>query len=83
MKKLLMRLLPALCLSIALIVSAFIFENGCKQIARGLFAVSFSTQGATESIGKNIQDFPSRISCSCGRVYGGGCEWVYGCGWFA
>ncbi|MBA7563086.1 hypothetical protein ES708_04739 [subsurface metagenome] len=62
MNKILIRLLPALFISIALIVSELIFENGCKHIARGLSAISYSTRDVTDSIMRNIQDFPSYLT---------------------
>lgn len=62
MKKILIRILPALVIGIALIVSTLIFTRGIHNLAGGLYNISYSIKNitnSTETMYQKIQDFPS------------------------
>jgi len=64
MKRTLLRILPSLVIGISLIVSALIFEKGMRDLAGGLYDISYSVRNVADSAEKTyqeIQDFPSSI----------------------
>ncbi|MCP6720459.1 MAG: hypothetical protein KJI72_04050 [Patescibacteria group bacterium] len=65
MKRTLIRILPALLISVALIVSALILAKGMRDLAGGLYNISYSVKdavGSAETMYQEIQDFPSFMS---------------------
>jgi len=65
MKKILFRILPALMIGIAMIVSALIFERGMRDLANGLYNISHSVQevaSSAETMYQTVQDFPSFLN---------------------
>ena len=58
MKKTLIRILPALVLGVSLIISALIIEKGMRDLAGGLYNISYAV-GSAETMYQEIQDFPS------------------------
>ena len=65
MRNAILRILPALLISVALVVSALIFERGMRSVATGLYNISHSVEKATEyseTLYQTVQDFPSRLT---------------------
>ncbi len=49
MKKTVIRILPALVLGVSLIISALIIEKGMRDLAGGLYNISYSVKHAVGS----------------------------------
>ena len=65
MKKTLIRILPALIIGVALVVSAVIFERGMQKIAGNLYLISRSVKDvaySAETMYQTVQDFPSFLT---------------------